>query len=389
MRAGKKTICCYTAFVLFIISFLGLWAVSVSSFLLLQPIVESTYYLSAAANGFGPEKKAARINKPKKLEKGSKKVKGTTYNKAEQAKALEDLAAASAKTVLGRAVALSNNSELLSSREDALFWEMIPSLIVSKFPSASDTDLKRVADFLMHTLNPTLPKDDNEPPNEWRPTQELHAYMPGVGLPRVPFLDTSKLALCRLLEENYETILQEYRALVEDGKEDRFQSVTSLNYEAGWKTLVLFYNGHRIPKFPYHLCPVTTRILETVPIGGRIAGFNRQAPNSGIPLHTDGNNMWLTCQMGIQIPQGDDKAYIRVGPETRYWSNGKCLLYDTTFVHETRNDSLEEERIVLHLDFFNTLSMSDLEIKVMQYIYEIREKFLKAEGSTKVEAQIL
>jgi len=156
MRAGKKTICCYTAFVLFIISFLGLWAVSVSSFLLLQPIVESTYYLSAAANGFGPEKKAARINKPKKLEKGSKKVKGTTYNKAEQAKALEDLAAASAKTVLGRAVALSNNSELLSSREDALFWEMIPSLIVSKFPSASDTDLKRVADFLTHTLNPII-----------------------------------------------------------------------------------------------------------------------------------------------------------------------------------------------------------------------------------------
>ena len=93
--------------------------------------------------------------------------------------------------------------------------------------------------------------------------------------------------------------------------------------------------------------------------------------------------------MGIQIPKGDDKAYIRVGPETRYWSNGKCLLYDTTFVHETRNDSLEEERIVLHVDFFNTLSMSDLEIQVMQYIYEIREKFLKAEGSTKVEAQIL
>jgi aspartyl/asparaginyl beta-hydroxylase (cupin superfamily) len=92
--------------------------------------------------------------------------------------------------------------------------------------------------------------------------------------------------------------------------------------------------------------------------------------------------------MGIQIPQGR-KAYIRVGPGTQYWENGKCLLYDTTFLHETRNDSMDEERIVLHVDFFNTFSMAPLEIQVMQYIYEIREKVLKAEGSTKVGAQIL
>lgn len=122
---------------------------------------------------------------------------------------------------------------------------------------------------------------------------------------RQPFLDPSQLKLCQLMEENYDTILSEYEALVadQDGRE-RFQSVTSLNYESGWKTLVLFENGHRIPKFPYHLCPTTTRILETVPIGGRIAGFNRQQPQSGIPLHSDGNNMWLTCQMGLYVPKG-------------------------------------------------------------------------------------
>ena len=56
--------------------------------------------------------------------------------------------------------------------------------------------------------------------------------------------------------------------------------------------MVLFYNGHRIQDFPYHLCPVTTRILESVPLAGRIAGFNRQQPRSGIPCHSDGNNMW-------------------------------------------------------------------------------------------------
>ena len=120
--------------------------------------------------------------------------------------------------------------------------------------------------------------------------------------------------------------------------------------------MVLFYNGHRIKNFPYHLCPVTTRILESVPLAGRIAGFNRQQPMSGIPKHSDGNNMWLTCQMGIKVPPpiaiqnssengevdtttttglSSSSAYIRVGPEVRHWKEGQCLLYDTTYEHET------------------------------------------------------
>ena len=194
------------------------------------------------------------------------------------------------------------------------------------------------------------------------------------------------------MSENYETIRQEYDALVQDmesgsGK-DRFQSVTSMNYEGGWRTLVLFYNGHRIPKFPYHLCPTTTKIMETVPLAGRIAGFNRQRPETGIPLHTDGNNMWLTCQMGVYVPEGE-KAYIRVGPETRRWKTGECLVYDTTYEHETMNEHPTQERVVLHVDLFNTLTMTPVEIEVMEYIYKLREEFMKAEGVAKVGAQIL
>jgi beta-hydroxylase len=161
-----------------------------------------------------------------------------------------------------------------------------------------------------------------------------------------------------------------------------------MNYDAGWKTLVLFYNGHRIKDFPYHLCPVTTQIMESVPLAGRIAGFNRQQPQSGIPLHSDGNNMWLTCQMGIKVP-ANEKAYIRVGPDTRRWSKGECLLYDTTYEHETMNESEDEERVVLHVDFFNTLAMTPAEIDIMRYVYSMREEFMKAEGVAKVGAQIL
>jgi len=84
-----------------------------------------------------------------------------------------------------------------------------------------------------------------------------------------------------------------------------------------------------------------------------------------------------------------EKAWIRVGPETRRWKKGECLLYDTTYEHETFNEHTTEERIVLHVDFFNTLAMTPVEIEIMQYIYELRERYLGAEGDEKVKNQQL
>ena len=64
-------------------------------------------------------------------------------------------------------------------------------------------------------------------------------------------------------------------------------------------------------------------------------------------------------------------------------------MYDTTYEHETMNEHPTQERVVLHVDFFNTLAMTTTEIEVMQYIYNLREKFLKAEGLAKVGKRIL
>ena len=35
------------------------------------------------------------------------------------------------------------------------------------------------------------------------------------------------------------------------------------------------------------------------------------------------------------------------GPETRRWADGKCMIYDTTFEHETFNESTDQERVKL------------------------------------------
>ncbi|EJK75927.1 hypothetical protein THAOC_02331 [Thalassiosira oceanica] len=372
--------------------------------------IRPTSQVRAKAGGFGGGGGFGSSSKPKKNKKRGRSGRGDlvsalsddeskpkkpsrTFVKSEQEQMLNELAAKCATTAVGRAVARAPDV-------DDPFWQILPSLLSTKFPSASDEDLMRVAGMVEFSLGSRGLLEDDVIQDPWRPHEELHAYMPGLG-ETMPFLDPDQLDLCKQLSENYETIANEYEALLEERYDrkgnDRFQSVTSMNYDAGWKTMVLFYNGHRIKDFPYHLCPVTTRIMESVPIAGRIAGFNRQQPNSGIPLHSDGNNMWLTCQMGIKVPpvisdgSGSEApaAHIRVGPETRHWELGKCLLYDTTYEHETFNAHPDEERVVLHIDFFNTLKMTKLEIEVLQYIYDMREQFMKAEGVQKVGAQVL
>jgi aspartyl/asparaginyl beta-hydroxylase (cupin superfamily) len=80
--------------------------------------------------------------------------------------------------------------------------------------------------------------------------------------------------------------------------------------------------------------------------------------------------MWLTVQMGIQVPEGE-KAWIRVIPETKRWKNGECILYDTTLEHETMNEHESHKRVVLHIDFFNMLRMTPVQTEAMRYIYSL------------------
>ena len=262
------------------------------------------------------------------------------------------------------------------------FFDLLPALIKSKFPDIEDSEMKRIGSFLLfwHLEDKDdLPDEIVDDPR--RPHQDIHAYMPGLGDgERVPFISSDRIRFCGELAENYDTILSEFKKLVEH--EDRFQSITGLNSECGWATMPLFYNGKKIDGFPYHLCPKTLELLESIPVAGRIAGFNRQKIKSGIPPHSDGNNMWLTTQLTLSAET--NKARIINGGETKFYVPGEIILYDTTFLHETKNDSESDERIVFHVDFWNTLHMTKEEIEVMQYIYFLREQYLAAQGVTSI-----
>ena len=173
------------------------------------------------------------------------------------------------------------------------FFQLAPHILLTEFRSADIQRVLQTIDFAQGRRQ----VDADVIADPWRPHGELHAYMPGIEA--VPWHEPSRFSFAAELEANYEAIKAEFYALLHH-KECEFQHVTEMNYDSGWKTMVLYYNGKAIKDFPSHLCPVTSSILRTVPIAGRIAGFNRQKPRSGIPTHSDGNNMWLTLQMGIE-----------------------------------------------------------------------------------------
>ena len=219
---------------------------------------------------------------------------------------------------------------------DLEFFSLLPVLLESR--GFSQAGLERVGDFVRNYFLLNCLKDEDSKaallPADFsgdtrRPNKDVHAFMDRIRSPD-PFVDGSRLPLVRALEDNIDMIGAEFEALEaymqegSGGEEAKFRSITEMNYESGWSTLVLHRNSARIPNFPYHLCPTTLKIVESVPIAGRICGFNRQLPGSGIPTHSDGNNMWLTCQIPIRAPPSSSPSYIINGGEKHEYEEGKA-----------------------------------------------------------------
>jgi hypothetical protein len=59
--------------------------------------------------------------------------------------------------------------------------------------------------------------------------------------------------------------------------------------------------------------------------------------------------MVLRCHLGLHVPS-QKQCWIQVGDEKQSWGEGKCLVFDDTFVHTAVNLS-DLPRVILLLDF--------------------------------------
>jgi beta-hydroxylase len=120
-------------------------------------------------------------------------------------------------------------------------------------------------------------------------------------------------------------------------------------YDQGWQVFGLWNLPHReaLPDAALR-CPVTASLIERlVPSHGAVA-FSVLAPGTRIQPHRGRPGLYLRCHLALEVPDGDCR--IRVGGETRGWSEGRALVLDDRLEHEAWNMTARR-RVVLLFDF--------------------------------------
>ncbi|MDB6164378.1 MAG: aspartyl beta-hydroxylase [Xanthomonadaceae bacterium] len=127
-----------------------------------------------------------------------------------------------------------------------------------------------------------------------------------------------------------------------------------LNRSSRWSSYHLFRHGERIDAH-CRRCPRTVAALESIPIM-RILDhspevvFSLLKAGTRIPPHTGVMNGRLTVHLPLTVPA--DCGALNVGDEARAWAEGRCLIFDDSFVHEAWNDATED-RVVLIFDIWD------------------------------------
>jgi len=216
-------------------------------------------------------------------------------------------------------------------------------------------------------------------------------------VPDAPFVDKELFPFLQELEERWEEIAAEARAVVklrdhipniQDISPDQANIATASN----WKTFFLYGFGTPLGHNSVQ-APVTTEILSRVP-GIQTAFFSILAPGYHIPAHTGITKAVLRVHLGLIIPREREKCRIRVGDQIKAWQEGKLFVLDDTYEHEVWNDT-EDERVILLFDFdrpmrFGGRLVSKLFLQLMKltaFYQEPKKNLRDAEGRFAAAAQ--
>ena len=113
-------------------------------------------------------------------------------------------------------------------------------------------------------------------------------------------------------------------------------------------------------------CPRTSAMIDELVGEVFLAQFSRLRPGTHLPAHCGLVNYQLTVHLGLRIPSG---CSIRVGVETRTWTEGRCIVFDDSFEHEVWHRG-EGDRVVL-LARFPHPDLTSVEIDALADIEEV------------------
>lgn len=263
------------------------------------------------------------------------------------------------------------NSPLLRAtpRAEVSIAECVKHALQTRF---KDDDISRVLDSFSNALSGrTLERDEGKPAH-----QRASSYVKGLEATQFVEDFSGDYQWVNHLEANWVAIRDELLAVTAQSdlhvKGNNIWAppvVEAANaYGPDWRTLVL--QDRAWDPVNTNLFPKTTAILQdpSAKIPSVEAFFARQAPNTGIKLHTDDCNFILTMHLGLTVPP--QQSWIEVGGVRRYWQEGKALLFNTSFFHQTMNESSEQNRVVLLLRVWHP-GLTSVERLALQYLFQL------------------
>ena len=105
--------------------------------------------------------------------------------------------------------------------------------------------------------------------------------------------------------------------------------------------------------------------------------FSLLAPHTHIPPHTGVINGRLTVHLPLVVPP--DCGALRAGEQAHAWEEGRCLVFDDSFVHEAWNDS-PHLRAVLIFDIWHP-ALSAVEREALSAVITSLGEFNQRHGA--------
>lgn len=280
--------------------------------------------------------------------------------------------------------------ELLSHSADIINQariELLDLALADLRAKHGNTDLQRVTQFVELYLGTALPR--------YKHAMQRPAFLYFPELEARPFFEREEFDWVRELEAATAEIRGDLLAVLQ--QPDELQPYVHVNAPdpAQWKELnnspqwsaFHFYKSGERHEAHCALCPVTTQVAEKLPLVRTSSHspevfFSILKPGTHIPPHYGLGNYKIAVHLPLIVPAD---CAIRVGNETRIWTEGKCLIFDDSFQHEAWNRS-SELRAVLILEVWNP-QLTPAERQAIAAVLSVIRDFEREYG-TPVQEQV-
>lgn len=213
----------------------------------------------------------------------------------------------------------------------------LKKLIAAEFGENAADNISRVCDMYQRVGRDEVHEEDG-------PLGKVYApgYMAGLS-PVVPFHPVKDYQWCKQLKGEWKKIRKELHSCHEDQWTSGAYHSSNEAYGKDWKIL---------PVLTKDQWSTDERLVGTVRTLQGLRGvvpfeafFARMPKRTKIAPHSDNLNYVLTSHLGLDLEEG--QCSIKVGNEEQDWKEGDMLVFDTSYIHSTTNDSMRARYVLI------------------------------------------